>query len=134
MKYLKSFNENESSDSKYNDIISDIKDILLELTDVGFKRYIDKFVKLIESEWWDGFDVLLTRNHTDRFLPSGHVRDKFQYNEISEDIERLKDYMDQSGFRLLETQIDGNKNNNIISEDDKMYRIRLQFLKKNLDK
>ena len=134
MKYLKSFNENESSDSKYNDIISDIKDILLELTDVGFKRYIDKFVKLIESEWWDGFDVLLTRNHTDRFLPIGHVRDKFQYNEISEDIERLKDYMDQSGFRLLETQIDGNKNNNIISEDDKMYRIRLQFLKKNLDK
>ena len=80
MKHLKPFNE-----AFENNIKQDIRDICLELEDIGFIASID-----------------INNQYVDLFLSEttayGRPIYPFEYNQISEVIERLKHYMIGLGF------------------------------------
>lgn len=78
MKYLNSFNEKirHASDHNMYDIMQDIKDICLELNDIGF------VIKFVEA----GYTVI-------KFEIQKENYSSFSYDEVSEVMERIKDYM-----------------------------------------
>lgn len=76
MKYLKTFEKFNSNDDKIR-ILEDLKDICLELTDVGYD-----------------VDINIHSVNID------HKR-AFFINEISEVLDRIKDYMEEKGYRVI---------------------------------
>lgn len=81
MKHLKHYNE----EHKLKGFIwRDLKDICLELKDEGFKVDIDR--------WKHNIDI--TKSQNQRFPEID-----FKYSEVSEVIERLKDYLSQNNWK-----------------------------------
>lgn len=105
MKYLKYFNESILS----KDIVSDLKDICLEIIDDGFKidfwndseleddiennriKPLNSYSRF-EDEQINENEFRMSINHTHR--------DSFRYSEVSEVVERIKDFMSQRGYEV----------------------------------
>lgn len=90
MKHIKTFNEIVVIKSVSDDMIEDIKDICQELKDDGF------YVNVYQLDQC----VLITKRKLLNNGSSYHLVE-FNYNDVSEVIERLKDYL---GNRFLKTQ------------------------------
>ena len=90
MKHIKTFNEIVVIKSVSDDMIEDIKDICQELKDDGF------YVNVYQLDQC----VLITKRKLLNNGSSYHLVE-FNYNDVSEVIERLKDYI---GNRFLKTQ------------------------------
>lgn len=78
MKYLKYFNESALSE----DVMQDLNDICLELTDVGFK------VDIYNED--DHKDVII-------FKPNHGL---FKYKEVKDVVERIKDYIKDQNYSI----------------------------------
>ena len=84
MKYLKTFESNNES------ILSDIKDMFLELEDCGFELGTG------EGIYDDSIGIHISKGHV---VPIPLPRDfNFTYDEVEDFCERLYDYMDQKGY------------------------------------
>ena len=88
MKYLKKYKLFESYFNE--DIIAELNDILLELTDLGY------FVDLRETKG---------TNHLNpdkiRVFIGGIAKSNFAYDDVKEVFERMTDYMESENFTIL---------------------------------
>ena len=133
MRHLKSFNEGLNSTRirhlfntirgkkiKPEDgdrILSDIKDICLELKDEGFNVDIIPHLSPQElKEWFGEVKILIYRSHMNTRYAN---LKKFNYSEISETIERLIDYLKE--FKISEMKI-----SQICGHDDKIITIPIK--------
>lgn len=97
MKHLKLYNESIKIEKE---ILQDLKEICLDLTDD------DKFkIEFSEGETYSSFAVIINRDIKENYIPRQGMPDQiqraypeFSYDEISETIERLKDYMKSNGY------------------------------------
>ena len=92
MKYLKSFNE---SLFLSNSQICDIEDILLDVKDIGFDVKVDH---LKHNRMSNRFQIVIQKIDGQRV----------NWEDISEDIERIFDYL--KGFRITDISIAVNGN------------------------
>lgn len=76
-----------------NEIIQDIDDICLELKDKGFEimKHSNGSKGFLQEKWVE-YDLSIFKYKEDEFEP-------FEYEEVEEVVERLKDYMSQNGFQ-----------------------------------
>ena len=88
MKYLKKYKLFESSFNE--DIIDELNDILLELSDLGY------FVDLREIK---GTGVL--NPDKIKVFIGGIADSNFAYDDVKEVFERMTDYMESEGFTIL---------------------------------
>lgn len=85
MRYLKTYEK-----LSIEDIKNTCDDILLELTDLGFKTYITS-----ELSW---IRILISK--TDKNITNMVAKDLFKIEEIKEYIDRIEEYLSTHGFRL----------------------------------
>lgn len=98
MRYLKNFNESidkdtqfiEKSKEKYKTVISDVKDILLELSDSDIQYVLDKYLDDVV------FEIQISINS---------VKDKDKFL-VEETILRLNDYLLQHDLQVLNIQLE----------------------------
>lgn len=101
MKHLRPFNESTLYDLS-KEVKDTLKDICLELDDLGYQ--------IINGREYTVFPYLSIRNH-DKYMcrPITHP-ERIKDNDVSEVIERIKDYMDSVGYttivKLYSNQID----------------------------
>ena len=118
MKHLATFNESTNPGFP-EDILQDLKDICLELKDIGFQiktgRYVDvyKVSKNIDCIRIYKYDKV------------GHY-DTFNYNTVKEYIDRIKDYMKMNGY-ATEVCITRNENLYKSSSQITVKKVRLRF-------
>lgn len=86
MKHLKSYNESQLSNAKVEakDIVQNLKDICIELEDEGFKIFLQGI-----------------NPHVEIHLGISKGGEDFKYGEVSEVVERMKDYMKQEGYSAV---------------------------------
>lgn len=91
MKYLKSFNEGVSSD-----IISDVKDIILEVQDMGYTIDINTSIQyhIEASKSLDGISITIDADPYDFFYLRG------KQGNIRDCILRLNDYVKSVGYGI----------------------------------
>jgi hypothetical protein len=111
MKHLKRYNEELTEKVLTNNIKQNIKDICLELNDIGISSGFHYNINAID--------------HLNIFKPKNqYTGDFFTYTyEISEVIERIKDYMSKEGF-IVVTRGD----NGTLEIDKKYWEIDIYFL------
>jgi hypothetical protein len=90
MKHLKRFNE---SSDLYNTIISDCKDILLDLTDVGIRCGVDGGIK------WDGVDSQINVDKVKIEIEASE-RSKVRLGDFGLSFEHLISYLESKGYIL----------------------------------
>lgn len=88
MKYLKRYNENLNFDY----IRSEIEDILQDLVDIGFSKMISKSgpLELAKGEVFNYIKVNIFK------------KDRFEYSEIEEVVERLKHFMKMNNYHYYD--------------------------------
>ncbi len=103
MKYLKLFNESQS-----DSIIDDVEDICVELKDIGFQTGIG-----IPNRFYDKQLCYLSINRKGQY---------FDYNEVSEVVDRLIRYLGDKfiKLRILKDEIDD-------SDPINVYEIEITF-------
>ena len=87
MKHLKTFNE---SNDNLKDIVQELKDIALELTDEGFR--VDIYQLPANTERFIKIRVDILKIHGDFYR--NYTIEDFQYQEISETTDRMIRYME----------------------------------------
>jgi hypothetical protein len=90
MKHLKRFNE---SSDLYNTIISDCKDILLDLTDVGIRCSVDGGIK------WDGVESQVNADKVKIEIEASSWS-KVRLGDFSLSFEHLISYLESKGYIL----------------------------------
>jgi predicted Zn-ribbon and HTH transcriptional regulator len=90
MKHLKRFNE---SSDLYNTIISDCKDILLDLTDVGIRCSVDMGIK------WDGVKSQINVDKVKIEIEASE-RSKVRLGDFGSSFEHLLSYLESKGYIL----------------------------------
>ena len=82
MRYLKRFNE-----SNTDDVIENVKDILLPINDVGYDVGVDKYDSklIIRVVLWTDEPLLIT-------------------DEVKEEFMRMKDYLQSEGYNSIEAR------------------------------
>lgn len=97
MNHLKKFNESNSYQHFPNiiDIINDLKDICLELSDQGFNIWVGSGYGLANPNF--GKLIILDISAPVQYYDSKQSR--IFFNKSKEVVERLKDYMNQNGYK-----------------------------------
>jgi len=90
MRYIKTFNE---SSDLYNTIISDCKDILLDLTDVGIRCGVDGGIK------WDGVDSQINADKV-KIEIEASSHSKVRLGDFGLSFEHLLSYLESKGYIL----------------------------------
>jgi hypothetical protein len=92
MKYLKRFNESVNED----DIQQTIEDILLPITDMGYKPELEKKYK--------GFTTLVFSGFIIKFYCGSHITKKWLTlnDEVKEEFKRMYDYLESVGLNSID--------------------------------
>jgi hypothetical protein len=92
MKYLKLYNES----NKYTDLINNIKDILLDINDFGF-------LTSIEDDYYspEFININISRQKSDK----GFIHNEEELNTIKGVLNRIKEYVDFSGYEISEIDL-----------------------------
>lgn len=135
MNHLKYFNESILD----KDIVRDLKDICLEIIEDGFNIDFINDSDIDDDIENDELRSLDTYSHAedeqvneDSFsMHIGSKKDSFKYDEVSEVVERIKDFMTMKGYQSKVTAMgemeDGSLNYNIKS--DNLFDIGIYFWK-----
>ncbi len=91
MRYLRLFES--------NGVIDDIKDICLELEDIGLD------VEIESSDRFNG-QISISKNQIGDASQDDSLHEFFDYNEVSEVIERLKDYLGDRMISIMVASLD----------------------------
>ena len=91
MKHLKGFNEN--SYDLYNNTISDCKDILLDLTDIGIRCSVDMGIK------WDGVKSGINADKVKIEIEASSLS-KVRLGDFGPSFEHLLSYLESKGYIL----------------------------------
>lgn len=140
MKHLKGYNESWFSKKKTNKdkpklvrkwellpdiIISDLKDIILELRDEGYNAIVDNIKQGGEYTIGETFNELtIIRICKDNLSQSPYLPHELNYDNISETIERIKDYCKDLGYDIHIEKIFSK------SDEEKLMVVYIQFTKK----
>ena len=89
MKYLKRFNE-----SNTDDVIENVKDILLPISDMGYEISVDEGIYY--KQFSDSELVIRVVTYVDKPLS---ITD-----EVKEEFIRMKDYLQSEGYNSIEAQ------------------------------
>jgi len=103
MKYIKLF-ENYDFESKYKKLIVDIKDILLELSDIDIKYEVDRYITITSFQIYINIYSTITNEQ------KGVVKDV---------IYRLNDFLKERGLNFYTLQcreLNSKKNTNSLAE------------------
>lgn len=105
MKYIKSFNESLRSKELADSILKDIKDILLEINDIGY--YSNAYILYSCYTFFDiQIDISKSKEALDEYIDSSNTIEKIDIEEIWEVLERVLDYSKLN--RLKESYYDIN--------------------------
>lgn len=94
MRYLKKFNESnfiKDSEKKYDIVISDLNDILLELSDSGIAYTIDRYIDDLV------FEIQININS---------IKSKDDKKIVNEALLRINDYLSEYDLSLLRIEIE----------------------------
>lgn len=103
MNNLKSFNQFLENNNLSEYILSDVKDILLELEDSGFVIYINKDKAVEEDLNKIVIDITKSIDRPDEEDPELIITEESDFNlsEIQETVYRLNDYLSGYNYRLF---------------------------------
>ena len=109
MKYLKRYNiyERSINESVSLDIIENVKDILLELNDIGFQSRVDGVSKsFLNSPNKDTLRISIYKYDllNSEFGDSGYMR--YKVSDVKDIILRLNSYLSEVGYPLYSLYID----------------------------
>lgn len=91
MKYIKSFNESLRSKELADSILKDIKDILLEINDIGY--YSNAYILYSCYAFFDiQIDISKSKEALDEYIDSSDTIEEIDIEEIWEVLERILDY------------------------------------------
>lgn len=93
MKHIKTY---ESHSDNKGELVNDLKDILLDIDDIGFSTYVN--VRKIGHGTNTSFIITVTISVRRRM--QGFVRSEEEFNSIKEVIGRIKQYADIKGLNL----------------------------------
>jgi hypothetical protein len=140
MKHLKQFNESWFSKKKTNkdkhklvrkwevlpdNMVSDLKDILLELRDEGYNVNVENIKQGGEYTIVETPDILtIIRICKDVLSQSPYLPQKLNYDDISETIERIRDYCNDLGYDIFIDKIFSSL------DEEKLLVVYIQFTKK----
>ena len=122
MKYLIKYKLYENQN--ITEIIQDIDDICLELKDEGFTiiRHSSSFKGFLDKERESYLEIIKMIDE---------IEQPFEYEEVEDVVERLKDFMSQNGFK---TEVNLRKspfmhfvNKKMIEEKEELWKIVLKF-------
>jgi hypothetical protein len=91
MKYIKSFNESLRAKELADSILEDIKDILLEINDIGY--YSNAYILYSCHTFFDiQIDISKSKEALDEYIDSSDPIEEIDIEEIWEVLERILDY------------------------------------------
>lgn len=97
MKHLKRYNEStDQGDIRLGELVNDLKDILLDIDDIGFSTYVN--VRKIGHGTNTSFIITVTISRLRNV--KGFVRSEEEFNSIKEVIGRVENYADIKGLNL----------------------------------
>ncbi len=123
MKYLKRFNE--TLFDQWSDILENIKDICLDLSDNGFSVSYRIINNCLNPNVSDGnhLNLIITIGKVNRYKTSSPKSTKeFKYNDIKEVVERLRYYLSHLSGYKSSANLDANPKIKSIL-DDRLYHV-----------
>lgn len=97
MKYIKSFNESLRAKELADSILEDIKDILLEINDIGY--YSNAYILYSCHTFFDiQIDISRSKEALDEYIDSSDPIEEIDIEEIWEVLERVLDYSRINGL------------------------------------
>lgn len=122
MNHLKSILKPELPD----EVIQTIRDICLELNDMGFKVFTNQlgFNKLGKRE---GFYPNITIFNNILFTRAEQRKDYFEFDEIKEVVDRLVDYMASNGYKVKIDKLMGDVSNGLVVRKE-LKEVNIKFI------
>lgn len=135
MKHIKPYDETYFNIDLPKDVLSDLKDICLELSDSGFQIDIDKkgaadpcnpFDRPKYSNVWIYLTYKEARKRENRQEGEDYSF-TFTYKEIEEVVERIKDYIQSKGYQIEIYLFKNGKVSNLENNKEKATLVKLSF-------
>lgn len=121
---IEKINNLKLNESLEPNTIQDLQDICQELQDIGFEITINEDLYWVEI-WRKHSPYDVPEEIKKNYFASTALFNYFSYESIKETIERIKDYMNQQGYKSRETQF---KNIHVFPDNSYLYAVRISFL------